>query len=406
MSSSAPIVFYISGHGFGHASRDIEIINALRAREPDLRVIVCTQAPAWLLQNSATRPVELREVECDTGLLQPDSLHLDAEASLRGAAEFYKDFDQKVVVEQDFLRACHARLVLGDIPPLAFEAAAAAGLQSVAVGNFTWDWIYEGYPEQVAEHPSLLPTIRRAYARASRALRLPMHGGFVGLEGVTRDIPLVARRSQRAPADTRRLLGLPEGLLFLLSFGGYGIRGFNPNAPDRLARYTLVITDDASGRELWPARRSLTSEVGSPSAQGSGETGRSLQGEASRAGNSNIIRISGAQLRQAGCRYQDLIRAVDIVVTKPGYGIVSECIANETTMLYTSRGRFREYDVLVAEMERYTRCEFIDNDSLLTGRWEPSVERLLATPMPAERPRIDGADVAANMIIEMLPSRT
>lgn len=372
--ASAPLVFYISGHGFGHASRDLEIVNALRARQPDLPIIVCTQVPAWLIETSVTHPVELRQVECDTGLQQLDSLHLDAEASLRRAAEFYEHFDQTIIAERDFLRACNARLVLGDIPPLAFEAAAAADLRSVAIGNFTWDWIYEEYPQHV-KYPELLPTIRRAYARASLALRLPMHGGFAGLERITRDIPLVARRSQRFPAETRRVLGLPHGPLLLLSFGGYGLRGIDPAAPDRLARYTLVITDDTSGRELWN--------------DGSGR-------------RSNLFRISGAELRQGGCRYEDLVRAVDVVVTKPGYGIVSECIANDAAMLYTSRGRFREYDVLVAEMQRHSRCEFIDNDALLAGRWEPFVERLLAAPMPAARPRVDGADVAAEIILGLL----
>lgn len=383
MPASAPLVFYISGHGFGHASRDIEIINALRAREPDRPMIVCTQVPEWLVRNSVTQPVELREVECDTGLQQLDSLHLDIETSLRRAAEFYENFDQKIVAEHNFLRACHARLVLGDMPPLAFEAAAAAGLPSVAIGNFTWDWIYEDYANHV-KYPQLLPTVRRAYARASVALRLPMHGGFAGLERMTRDIPFIARRSQRAPGDIRRVLGLPEGLLLLVSFGAYGIRGIDPAAPDRLTRYTLVTTDDASGREWWPARRSS-------------------KGQVWRAEHKNMIRISGAELRQGDCRYEDLVRAVDVVVTKPGYGIVSECIANDAAMLYTSRGRFREYDVMVAEMQRYTRCEFIDNDALLAGRWEPFIERLLAAPMPAERPRVDGAEVAAEIILEMLP---
>ena len=32
------------------------------------------------------------------------------------------------------------------------------------------------------------------------------------------------------------------------------------------------------------------------------------------------------------------MRAADVVVTKPGYGIISECIANDTAILYTSRG--------------------------------------------------------------------
>ena len=35
-----------------------------------------------------------------------------------------------------------------------------------------------------------------------------------------------------------------------------------------------------------------------------------------------------------------LVGAADAVVSKPGYGIISECIANETAILYTSRGHF------------------------------------------------------------------
>ena len=377
MSHKPSIVFYISGHGFGHASRDLEIINVLRARDPDLEIIVCTQVPAWLIETSGTPPVELRQVECDTGLQQLDSLHLDAAASLRRAADFYQSFDRNVVVERDFLRARHARLVLGDIPPLAFEAAAAAGLQSVAIGNFTWDWIYEDYPEHIAKYPDLLPTIRRAYARVSLALRLPMHGGFAGLERMTRDIPLVARRAHRSPEEIRRALGLPDRPLLLLSFGGYGVQGIDPAAPERLSRYGLVIADDPSGHALRSAFS--TGFRGAPS--------------------SNLIWVSRDQLRQTDCRYPDLVRAVDVVVTKPGYGIVSECIANDTAMLYTSRGRFREYDELVAGMQRYTRCEFIDHEALLAGRWEPYVERLLARPAPSERPRVDGAEVAAQMIL-------
>ncbi len=49
----------------------------------------------------------------------------------------------------------------------------------------------------------------------------------------------------------------------------------------------------------------------------------------------------------AGLLYQDLVAAADVVVSKPGYGIVSECVANGTALLYTSRGRFIEYDLFV-----------------------------------------------------------
>jgi hypothetical protein len=33
---------------------------------------------------------------------------------------------------------------------------------------------------------------------------------------------------------------------------------------------------------------------------------------------------------------------------------------NGAAILYTSRGRFAEYDVLVAEMPRYLRCGYLD----------------------------------------------
>jgi L-arabinokinase len=103
-----------------------------------------------------------------------------------------------------------------------------------------------------------------------------------------------------------------------------------------------------------------------------------------------------------GWLYQDLVAAADVVVSKPGYGIVSECVANDTALLYTSRGRFIEYDVFVAEMPRVLRCRYISQQDLLAGRWADAVEALLAQPAPAERPRIDGADVAAEAIMNLV----
>jgi hypothetical protein len=42
-----------------------------------------------------------------------------------------------------------------------------------------------------------------------------------------------------------------------------------------------------------------------------------------------------------GLRDEGLVAAVDVVVSKPGFGIIAECIANDTVLLYTSRGRLR-----------------------------------------------------------------
>ena len=77
-------------------------------------------------------------------------------------------------------------------------------------------------------------------------------------------------------------------------------------------------------------------------------------------------------------RYEDLVGACDAVMTKPGYGIVAECIANGTPMVYTARGRFAEYDCLVAGIEAHLPNAFISQDDLHAGRWSDALETVFA----------------------------
>jgi hypothetical protein len=121
----------------------------------------------------------------------------------------------------------------------------------------------------------------------------------------------------------------------------------------------------------------------------------------SAADESHVTHIHEDSLYERGFRYEDLVGAVDVVLTKPGYGIVSECIANNTAMLYTSRGRFAEYDVFVREMPRYLRCEFISQEDLQAGHWRAALDSVMAQPA---RPAVatNGADVAVARIMEHL----
>jgi L-arabinokinase len=345
------IAFYVSGHGFGHAARDVELIHTLLAQRPDLHVMVRTTVRPALFAPIAGDRVDLQRAEADPGLTQRDSLTIDEEESARQAARFYASFDRRVAEEAALLHSAGASLVVGDIPPLAFAAAARAGVPSIALGNFTWDWIYSAYAVFDLIAPDIAATIRSAYALTTRALRLPLHGGFDSMAAVTMDIPLIARRSTRDRVETRRAVGVEDRDMrpvVLPSFGAYGA--------------ALPVED------------------------------------LRRAGRLTVL---DPGFVPDGFRYQDLVAAADVVVSKPGYGIVSECVANRTPLLYTSRGRFIEYDVFVDEMPRILRCRYISQEDLLAGRWADTVEALLAQPAPPERARIDGAAVAAAEILRM-----
>ncbi len=371
------IVFYTSGHGFGHASRDIEVINALGHLAPDVPVAVRTSAPKWLFDLTLTRAVDFHERECDTGVVQIDSLSLDEAATVARASEFHSRLDAMADEEARWLRAMGARLVVGDIPPLACAAAHAADLPAIALGNFTWDWIYEGYRDWLPRGSDLIERLGAAYATTDTALRLPMHGGFATMRAIV-DLPFIARRATHAPVDTRERLGLPQDRpLVLLSFGGYGLQRINLDAVAGLVEYTIVVTADVTA-----SRRA--NEV--PAGAG----GVTLP--------ANVTMVDEGALYSGGLRYEDLVAAVDVVLTKPGYGIIAECVANDTAIVYTSRGHFVEYDVLVHEMPRWLRSGFISNEDLLAGRWQAVLDRTLAQPAPAETIAVDGAERAAEII--------
>ena len=106
------IVFYISGHGLGHASRSIELLTVLAARQPDTTLIVRTAAPLWLFRATAPPTVELAPLETDVGVVQIDSLNLDEHETARRAAGFYSTFGQRVDGEAAFLAARRSTIVL------------------------------------------------------------------------------------------------------------------------------------------------------------------------------------------------------------------------------------------------------------------------------------------------------
>ena len=113
----------------------------------------------------------------------------------------------------------------------------------------------------------------------------------------------------------------------------------------------------------------------------------------------NIRILSYADLAARGLDYLGAIAAADVVVTKPGYGIVSDAIACRTRMVYTERGDFPEYPILVEEMVRWLPAEHVSNEDLLAGRLRPALEAVLARPFP-DAPPLDGADVAARVLLD------
>lgn len=333
-------------------------------------MIVRTSVPAWFFQGALREPIDIVPIEVDTGLAQIDSLTIDENETGHRARRFYEHFDERVGAEASWLQAAGVQLVLSDVPPLATAAAVRAGIPSLVIANFTWDWIYQGLERFDRDAPGVLSTIERAYASTTCALRLPLHGGFAPMTSVVRDIPFIARRSRRGRGAARAALRVPgDRTIVLGSFGGHGVRMPYAEAADG-GRLLILLTDFEATRNGEPPD--------SP----------------------HVRCVSQRELAEHDLHYEDLVAAADVVVSKPGYGIVSECIANDAALLYTSRGRMIEYDVFVEAMPRLLRCRYIPQRELLAGRWADAVEALCAQPPAPTSPMVNGAEVAVDAVLQ------
>ncbi|MBI3063784.1 MAG: hypothetical protein HYY82_02490 [Deltaproteobacteria bacterium] len=351
------IVYYITGHGFGHAVRSNQVIRSLRKARPDLRIHVRTTAPAWLFP----QPVLHHSQSIDVGIGQQDSLAMGLAETLAQCRALHNSFPKLIDQEITFIKSAQIKLVVGDIPPLCFEIAARASVPSVAVTNFTWDVIYRAY---LREYPDFLPVVEEIenfYGKAALALTLP-YPCEMNVFPHREPIPWLARFSPLSKDQARAKFKLPaSATIILLSFGGLGLERLPWERIRRLREYFFVAT---------------------------GKTEMSI---------GNLLILPDEQ-RQ----YEDLVRAVDVIVTKPGYGIVADAIAHRLPMLYTDRGEFPEYPRLVEALRDCATAEFIPQSELLSGNIAPYLQTLLQKPPNWPAVPLNGAEVAAEKIIKLL----
>lgn len=144
------IVFYISNHGFGHASRNIPLIKGLLNLDSDLKIIVKTGSEQLKfmkqsLKNYASK-IAFYEENTDVGLiLKKGKLEIDKKALEKELLNYILNWDKKIINELDFLNANSVDLVVSDIVPWIFKSCKQANIKSIFISNFTWIEIYKEY---------------------------------------------------------------------------------------------------------------------------------------------------------------------------------------------------------------------------------------------------------------------
>ncbi len=319
------VVAYVSGHGLGHAAREVQILRRLPEEIP---LFVKTSSPAWFWESELTRPFTLISESYDVGCVQKDSITLDIDATRTAKREMDIKNRARFDAERRYLESVDARVVVCDVASFPLTVARSLGIPALLIANFTWVDIYEPF----VGFEAILARLRAAYGHADLLIET---GLSLPMEYLPRryEAGLVARIGQ----DQREELPENGKRLALIYAGNWGL----PIAWERLKEFPdwhfLTLTPPGSVRP--PNLTALSRDL---------------------------------------MPHEDLVASVDLVISKPGYGIVGECLANGTPLLYGPRPEFAEYLALDAALSEFAGGLKVSGEEFVQLRWKETLRRVPA----------------------------
>jgi len=353
----------VSSHGFGHLAQVAPVLNALAARLPTLRLTVRSGLPTERLRARLLADFTHIAAASDFGYRMHDALCVDLPATAAAYRTLHADWPARVAAEAAFLSARDADLVLSDVAYLPLAAAAQAGIPSVAMSSLNWaDLLAHFFPGEAWLAP-IHRQMLAAYNSAECFLRLTP--GMPMADLLRRQVvgPVAAQGRDCRAAVRAQLACPPNERLVLIAFGG-----FSKRLP----------------METWPSIPGVRWLVH--------ETWQLAQANATA-------------FETLGYAFPDLLRAVDAVLTKPGYGTFAEAACNGAPVLYVRRHDWPEQDCLIDWLSVHGRCHVISDTALVAGDLATALDALWQQPAPLA-PAPVGATEAAAVLLRWLTTES
>lgn len=347
--------YFISPHGFGHATRAIAVLLKLQQRIPDLAVHLITSAPRDLFSELSI-DWTYHQIRCDIGLVQNDAFLPDIPATATVLNDFLP-FNKKLLQECESICKTNS-LILSDISPLGVEIADRLDKPGVLIENFTWDWIYTHLRQAECLHP-FIPHLETIYDHTSyRVQTEPL------CRKASCDLSCgpIARDPKTDAKKTKREIDSGNRKVIFMTMGG-----IPSNLPfvDRLSELDDFFFIVAGQKESC------------------------LYGK-------NVLFLP----YNSPFYHPDLIAASDLVVCKSGYSTIAECSISGACVCAIGRPGFAESDFIGKFVQNQLSGTVIDYHDFLSGSWLDRLEAFL--PEGETIIYKNGADDVADFLTDLL----
>ena len=357
------IAYFISPHGYGHAARAAGIMTSLQKLDRGLHFEIFTTVPEWFFKESIPDRYTYHFLLTDIGFIQETPLRMNLKETVMRLEHFLPFDDSRIRELAGKVSDMRCRLLICDIAPMGIAIAGKAGIPSVLVENFTWDWLYEEYigeDSRLIKHIEYLRNLFHGvdYHIQARPVCVPSNPDLATLP--------VCRKARSPSATTRKRLSVPDGAkVVLITMGGIK------------ERYPFL--------DILRERKDIFFII---------------PGYSSRPklhGNLSLLP------RHSEYFHPDLINASDAVIGKVGYSTLSEVYYSGNPFGYVARENFRESGILVSFIEREMAGIAVKEEDFVTGEWISQLSSLLDLPR-LQRSGPAGADQAAGFIYDLVKS--
>jgi len=355
MRTTPHLVIDISGHGFGHAGMTLPVLNALLGHLPGLKLTIRTAVPASWFADRIKGAFDYVQ-QSDFGMAMADARHVLPEESVAIYARIHADWPKKIAAATKQLAALKPTLLLSNVTYLSLAAARRLKVPAIAFGPLNWADIFRHYCIHLPGAWDIWRQMVDCYADADNFLQtvpfMPMpsirDGHAVGP---------VARMGRDRKRELRRRLNSASNVALVLIALRDMPKQFSFSNWPRLCGIRVLLALEPDFR------------------------------------HPDVI-----QTAELDFPFIDLVRSCDVLVTKPGYGLITEAACNGTPVLLLPWEDWPETSGLMDWLSQYGRMLMLTDERLCIGDFATEVRKVLAMQAPPAPVPSGVADVLEQIV--------
>lgn len=351
--------FFITSHGFGHASRACAIIDKLAVSNSN-KFFLFTETPKWFFENSLQTPFTYFAFQTDVGLVQTNPFNEDLDQTLHELKKYYPfgsnliSFITKLIVENKI------DIVVCDISALGIYIADKLHIPSVLIENFTWDWIYEFYTKTKPQLKKYISYLEQIYQKS--AIRITSEP-FCLAKSQAYQVSPIFRETRHAKQKVLKDLSInDDDDIILISMGGIPIEKFAQKKVSSVKNIKFLVPVNYLSQIQF---------------------------------DGSIIYLP----HNHQFYHPDLVNISKLLIGKVGYSTIAEVYSLRKPFMYIGRENFPESKIL----EKFITSTIVSKatrlEKFFSDEWFEDIENLIQT-IVEPKPIVNGADQVVRIIEE------